>query len=295
MRAGSRSPRHLRPDILPIMNASDFDGVDAVDSDLALAPQRTSVLAILSLICAVICIIPGTGLLAVIFGISALVGINSSRGRVGATGLAVSGLILGLIVTMVWGAITFGALQFQNLFSTSLTQPAAQSLTSIDAGDFKNARAVFATKASAVVTDEQLQKFRTAYQAELGSFKSIPQSWDLIAAYGQLGPIMQKAQAQGINNAIPVPASFDKGTAVLLLVIDKNAQAKAGSKGKSPSGADIFPVENMILLTPSGASIELLPQTTPVLIQGTSPPPAPPADASAPAPDPATPAPAGGK
>jgi len=257
------------------MNASDFDGVDAVDSDLAMAPQRTSVLAILALICAVICIIPGTGLLAIIFGISALVGINSSRGRVGGTGLAVSGLVLGLIVTMIWGAIAFGAVQFLNLFSGPMMQPARQSLTAIDAGDFKNARAALTVKSSAAVTDEQIQKFRSAYQSELGSFKDIPQNMDLFGAYGQLGPIMQKAQAQGINNAVPVPASFDKGTAVLLLVLDQQAMAQQRSSGKPPSMGDVFQVENLILMTPSGSVIELLPQTTPVLNQGgTSKPPA---------------------
>ncbi len=254
------------------MNASDFDGVNGVDADLAIAPQRTSVLAILSLICAVICIIPGTGLLAVIFGISALVGINSSRGRVGGTGLAVSGLVLGLIVTLVWGAVAFGAVQFLNLFSGPMMQPARQSMSAIDTGDFQNARAGLSPAAGAALTDEQIQKFRAAYQAELGSFKGIPKGMDLFTSYGQLGQIMQKAQAQGMQNAMPVPASFDKGTAVLLLVMDQAAMNQRSGQGKAPKVEDVFLFENIILMTPSGTVIELMPQGRPVLIQGTPPP-----------------------
>ncbi len=279
------------------MNANDFDGVDAGDSDLALAPQRTSVLAILALICAVICIIPGTGLLAVIFGISALVGINSSRGRVGGTGLAVSGLVLGLIVTMIWGALTFGGLQFLSYFSGPMMQPARQSLTAIDAGDFKNARTGFTPQAGAAVTDEQFQKFRTAYQAELGSFQNIPQGWDLIAAYSQLKPILQQAQnqiqSQGNQQIIPVPAAFDKGIAVLLLHVNQQAAAKARPAGKKPQIGDVFPVENLVIVTPAGSVIELMPQSSPTNIQ--TPPPAPSAGTSAPPPDPAAPVPTGDK
>lgn len=258
------------------MNAHEYDGVDAVDADLALAPQRTSVLAILSLICAVICIIPGAGLLAIIFGVSALVGINASRGRVGGTGLAVSGLVLGLVVTLLWGAVTFGAFQVLNMFGTYLTQPTSQAMTALEAGDFQKARSMLDPKIAARLTEDDLKRFRAAYQAEMGAFKSIPEGWDIFAAYGQLGPIMSKVQGQQqARNAIPLPASFEKGTAVLLLEIDQKATPRQGP----PKPGELIPVRNITLFLPSGAVVDLLTSTP-----APAAPPAAPVDPGAPAP-----------
>lgn len=235
------------------MDMRDYDG--AAEADLALAPQRTSVLAILALICALICILPGTGLLAVIFGISALVGISSSRGRVGGTGLAVSGLVLGLVFTCLWVAIGIGAYQMANAFGTMFTQPANQSLTALDAGDYKAARSLLSTTAGASISDEQFQKFRSAYQAEMGAFKGVPQGWEFFAAYGQLGPIMQGMQ--GRNDVVPVPASFDKGMAVLLLQVDQTGGQRTSKNPTTP--VELVPAKNFIILTPTKKQIELAP------------------------------------
>ncbi len=113
------------------MNANNLD-VESFDSEIA-APQRTSILAILSLVCSLICLIPGTGVLAAIFGISALVGIRGSRGRVGGTGLAIAGLIVGLLFTMVWIGIVVGMNALMQEFTGKLVAPMNQAIISMDA------------------------------------------------------------------------------------------------------------------------------------------------------------------
>ncbi len=88
----------------------DFDSQEFGD-EIALEPRRTSVMAILSLVCGLVCVVPGIGVLATIFGITSLVGINRSRGRVGGTGLAITGIVLGLLFSMIWIGILYAARQ----------------------------------------------------------------------------------------------------------------------------------------------------------------------------------------
>ena len=64
--------------------------------------ERTSVMAILSLVCSLICCIPGLGILGSLLGVFALIGIGGSRGRVGGKGLAISGIIIGILMTVIW-------------------------------------------------------------------------------------------------------------------------------------------------------------------------------------------------
>src|SRR5690349_14731093 len=105
------------------MAQNDFDSGDLGDAELALEPQRTSILAILALICALICIIPGMGLLAAILGISAAIGISGSRGRVGGMGLAIAGIVLGLLFSMIWVGIVLGSRQALGFAQSNLFVP----------------------------------------------------------------------------------------------------------------------------------------------------------------------------
>ncbi len=67
---------------------------------------RTSGAAITSLILGILGCIPGVGLLAIIFG---FFGIGSTKDpRYGGRGLAIGGIILGLISLAIWGAIAYG-------------------------------------------------------------------------------------------------------------------------------------------------------------------------------------------
>ncbi|MBL8761979.1 MAG: DUF4190 domain-containing protein [Phycisphaerae bacterium] len=233
------------------MNANNLD-VESFDSEIA-APQRTSILAILSLVCSLICLIPGTGVLAAIFGISALIGIKGSRGRVGGTGLAVAGLIVGLLFTMIWIGIVIGATKMMQGFTSQFTGPMNQAIVAMDTGDYTRVRTMLTPEANQGATDEQINAFRAAYQGELGSFKGVPTDMiEFFSAYGTVAPMMQNLQ--GRQGLLPVPGNFDKGPALLLLVMDNTRQPK-----ENPDGTIAFPITNIVIYSSSGKKYSILP------------------------------------
>lgn len=193
-----------------------------------LGPRRTSILAIISLILSLICIIPGAGVLAAIFGLAGIIGISQSRGRVGGMGLAIAGLALGLLFSALWIGAVVGASRFLRMVERAGIAPVAATMTAIDAGDPAAARAIFTPVLGSNVTDERLAAFREAYRAEVGAFKSIPQGLlDLIQAGQQAAPGFQAFGQAQMQNVIPFPAEFDKGWTVLMVEIPqqmKNGQ-----------------------------------------------------------------------
>ncbi|MCC6229589.1 MAG: DUF4190 domain-containing protein [Phycisphaerales bacterium] len=262
------------------MNANNLD-VESFDSEIA-APQRTSILAILSLVCSLICLIPGTGVLAAIFGISALVGIRGSRGRVGGTGLAIAGLIVGLLFTMVWIGIAVGMNALMQEFTGKLVAPMNQAIIAMDAGDNTKLREALLPDVNNAVSDQQIADFRSAYQAELGSCKGMPtQVWDFFSAYMPLKDQMQPLQ--GRNDMIPLPVNFDKGPALVVLWI----RTQGGNVHVGPQGEDRLPFKNVTIYTTTGKEFSLLPLEkslvpTPAPADPALPPPAPEAPAEKP-------------
>ncbi len=229
--------------------------------------QRTSLLAVFSLVFSLVCCIPGTGAIGAILGGASLVAINSARGRLRGTGMAVTGIVLGLVVTTVWILmfVTFGSAL--KMVDQALLKPVSVLITGIDEGDATKVNAATANMAIPQVTDEQVRAFRDAYQAELGSFQSMPSTLiELIRGYMASGPQMQNYRGQ---DSMPVPATFDKGQAVLLVQMDQNGRAAGSSNGRVT-----VPVTNIGILLPSGKDVWLLPHTP-----GKAPlmPPSPPA------------------
>lgn len=247
--------------------------MDTFDSEIA-APQRTSILAILSLVCSLICLIPGMGVLATIFGIASLIGIKGSRGRVGGTGLAIAGLIIGLLFTMVWIGLAMGASWMMGEFQGKFAAPINQAIVAMDAGDNTKLREMLVTEVNQGVTDQTIADFRSAYQAELGSCKGMPtQTWDFFAAYMPLKDQFQPLQ--GRNDAIPLPVNFDKGPALVVLWIRPPG-------GKVKNGDVKLPVMNLTIYTTSGKEFSLLPLEKTLVPKVAAPttPPAPDAPAT---------------
>ena len=89
------------------------------------APPRTSGAAVTSLICGLLGCLPVliTSILAVIFGI---IGIRTTRDpRYTGRGLAIAGLVLGIIGLLIWGSIGVAAIGFYRF-----SQPVAQTVQS---------------------------------------------------------------------------------------------------------------------------------------------------------------------
>lgn len=237
----------------------------AQTADFAPPPEsRTSVLAILSLVCSLICIVPGLGLLGAILGISALFSISRSQGAVRGNGMAVTGVVVGLLVSVLWIGLGIGAAQLSQMFGKNFVGPVGSMVTAIEAGDYKTARQSFDPRLNAAVTDEQIKAFADAYQAELGHYRAMPKTLvEMIGAYGNIGPRLQNYQGGAPGGAMPLPATFEKGDTLILIMMPQGP----GARPHPGPSVWIPQLTNVGVLTPAGKEIWLVP------VQGLPPPP----------------------
>jgi len=206
--------------------------------------ERTSVMAILSLVCSLICCIPGLGLLGTLLGVFAMIGIGGSRGRVGGKGLAITGIIIGLLVTVIW----VGAVIGMGMVGGAMDKMASGVFRHVEADEFDEARLLLMPPASDA-SDAQFVAFRAAYQDSLGAYVGVPTSLTgLFGAYvhPDIGPQMQNHQGQGV---MPVPANFDNGLALLALEFD------AQNPGSTPNGGPAF--IDLVIVLADGTEIRL--------------------------------------
>lgn len=242
----------------------------------AVVPERTSVLAVLSLILGIVCV-PFFGIVAVFLGVMALFGIKASRGRVSGSGLAVTGIILGVVFSLLWGGCA-GMIGFGGNMMIKKVAPAVGTIiTSAQAGDVDAVKSGLSPSAASRVTPEAVEAFRVAVDSELGAFKRSPDSlgelggqmWDLFAAMGSSG----NSNPMGTHsNAMPFPLEFEKGWALVIIPIDQ--------QGGTP-GSTTIPVGNVIVLTSTGGEIVLVPYGTTL----PAPTPVSPADPTLPPPE----------
>lgn len=132
-------------------------------------PPRTSVLAVLSFLCSIpCCFIPGAGLLGVLFGALGVSFIASSRGRLSGRGLAVAGIILGIISTTLWVFACVGGMQAYTFWNKQM-QPAASGVV-VAAAESRpdEARKFMSPGAAAEVDDARLADFGQAIVAAHG-------------------------------------------------------------------------------------------------------------------------------
>lgn len=226
--------------------------------------SRTSILAVLSLVLALICFIPGSGALAVILGGAAVLFISTSGGRLRGMGLAITGIILGLLFTIFWIFLVVGVNQGLGFFANQFIKPADTTMAAVQAGDMKGARAQLTPATDKHITDAMIADFAKRYQAELGAYKGAPQSlWALGRAYGDAGQAMQSVQ--GRQNVIPFPATFEKGTAIIAMEIDPELM-RTQPPGSSP-GSFNLPLVNIGVLPVKGTPVWLVdPKDVPGLL-----------------------------
>ena len=229
----------------PYAENSGYDGYSE--------PERTSALAVTSLVMSLICCIPGLGLLGAGLGVGALIGISGSRGRVGGRGVAIAGIIIGIMMSVAWVVVIVQAQNFAGMISEALFGRADTVMTQIETGDYDTLRGE-ARGALASVTDEQFDAFVASYRATYGSFQSVPTDWaELFPAYGAVGQQMQTYQ--GRQDVVPMPAIFDNGTVLMLAVPDPNSAS-------NPSGSDlVIPLMDIWIVMPDGTELKLVSPT----------------------------------
>ena len=229
---------------------------DPYDLPGTVMPERTSVMAVLSLVLGIVCV-PFFGLLAIFLGVFALFGIKASRGRVSGTGLAVAGIILGVLMTVIWGTCIGGMAFFMKLARTEIGPAAGAIITSVEQGEFEKVKSALTPGSQARLTPEAVEAFRVALESEMGAYKGgaastsqlIDEYKEFFSAIGQSGG-SGPSQIQSYDNHMPIPLEFEKGWAMVWVGMPTD--------GSQPSPGQ-FPIENIVVLTPSAAEIVLVP------------------------------------
>lgn len=187
----------------PYSATADFGEHDA-DS----GPARTSGLAVASLVCSLICCIPGLSSIGALLGVFSLINIGKSDGRLGGRGLAIAGIVVGVILSVLW-IIAAAAYQSASAQYTSF----GQVITHIDNNEFDQARGLLSQSTKPFATDEALIEFRDRYQAETGPHTKWPTG--LIDGIVKIFPLMADQQGSQptmpYQKTMPVPGEFVNG------------------------------------------------------------------------------------
>ncbi|MBN2561332.1 MAG: DUF4190 domain-containing protein [Phycisphaerae bacterium] len=209
--------------------------------------QRTSALAILSLVASLLFCIPFAAPAAgLLFGIIALVLISGSRGMVKGKGLAIAGVVVSAVMLF---AHVFVTAVFFTVTMPLINIPAKvveSFIYDLQNTEFKLARGHLSKRAADAVTDEQLGDLRDLLAEEYGTIDSVSldlfgraftmgiaqpaggwnqsQAWQ--ANWGQAG--VSGTAPNAINQGpIPIECEFSNGTVfgVMMLAFDPNSQA----------------------------------------------------------------------
>jgi hypothetical protein len=214
-------------------------------------PERVSFLAVLALICGILCFPPGTGLLAIVFGIAAMVLIAKSHGRLAGRGMAVIGMVLGVTFTVMWGAIAIGsATVLQQLRDTRLV-PTAETMRAIQDRDYQKATQYFDPSVRDRLSPEVFDTFRSAYTQQVGDFRQMPTGlWDIFETFMEERDRLRGQQVDlRFENVLPVPAQFDQGLAVIVIPIPTD---------RDPLVSEDPDALNLGIVTPDGTQIWIL-------------------------------------
>jgi len=214
----------------------------------AMPPARTSVLAVLAVVAAILCV-PGTGLLAILLGAIALAAIGRSNGALEGRGAAISGIILGLITTVLWGALFAGALQGYTYYTKNMVATTDRFIQAAAAQDYDAARAEFSEGAAAELTDEQLAWFIGEVETRAGEVQRTATSFGTIVEafgeiFGQNGHTQSNTNPNfqikddGNDNIVPVALTCANESVLAWVIFD---EASLGDPEVSPPKiVDVF-------------------------------------------------------
>jgi hypothetical protein len=231
--------------------------------DVATEPpaQRVSLLAVFSLICSLICCIPGLGMLGTGLGIGGLFSVSRAQGRLTGGGMAIAGIVLGLLSSMAWIGGFIGVAWVSQQNNHNIQEPVLAAAAGAEQGDWTKLRALLTPQAQAQFTDERATAFGAEYHAKLGTYQGADPAPDMNRLIQQ----MQGGAGQGrrvttgpggVEVPLWVPLKFDKGTAYLIVIPDApDLLREALLNNRSIQGR----LKNIALETPAGDKIWLVP------------------------------------
>lgn len=219
-------------------------------------PTRLSVLALAALLLSIpSCCVPllgiGTGPVAAILGIAALLVIGRSHGRLGGRGLAAIAIFLGVISTALWGAVGAG---LNSAYQWYLRNPVAATnsfVLALQKDDLAAARALLSAGAERDLTDEQLREFAAAVRASHGEYQRAPGDLALWfkafrdAYTGAKKPQQQRGSSQ--DPPLPVALQFANNRLTVGYSVAEPARLQAGA----------FAIDDMIVILPDARGLIL--------------------------------------
>lgn len=224
-------------------------------------PERTSILAIVAFVFGVPCFVPGAGIVASLLAVFALVGISSSRGRVGGTGFAVAALVLGLFGTVLWTGVIYGAMQVAQQFNRGAVGPTVALVQAIEQKNWAEARAHLLPSTAERITDEQFETFRVALASEAGELRGGPTGLvELFRFYVSTG---ERMKPPGPNEpaALPIPINFAKGPQLMLIDLDPaepRQPKQATDASTTAKAARELSIKNLRLMKTNRSSLYLI-------------------------------------
>jgi hypothetical protein len=205
--------------------------------------QRTSVMAVLSLVFSLICCPPGPSLLGAIFGALSLVAISRSNDRLVGRGLAIAGIIIGLIITSIWLGIFVGARNEWGSYRNGYAIPISTKLKAADGGDYAGMRSILSAEANTRITDADFDQFVQGYQSELGTVVGAPT--EPVETFKLMMENAESAQQfQGRNDVLPVFVRFSNKSGMVLMQLDPATKRDAPPQDRR--------YVNVIVWSPSG-------------------------------------------
>ena len=240
---------------------------------------KLSILAVVSLVLSLLCI---TAPLGLICGIAAIFTISASAGRKTGRGLAIAGIIIGLLLSSLIVATLVGANQMAVIYVREVVAPAGTMVEAVEKKDYAAVRAALLPTSAAALTDADIDTFENELRTKAGTFSGTPTSiMELFSLMSQSGQSMNgKQQGRQPSGAmIPAPLPFANGPIMFLLHIDPSSGVGPGKPGSLQNfqvlfndGTDAWLVDPLKLGF-NNAKPVTPPVTPPVAPPGTATPP----------------------
>ncbi|MCG8405509.1 MAG: DUF4190 domain-containing protein [Phycisphaerales bacterium] len=148
--------------------------LDAPQSVQPNQPQKTHVLAILSLICALLLCIPfAAPVFGVIFGVIALILISGSNGRTKGKGMAFAGIAISIVVLLAEAGITYFVINLTKEGAKIVLRDFGSFIQAVESQEFQAAQNYLAPDAASQVTEDHLDELRNRLKDEYGTFNDV--------------------------------------------------------------------------------------------------------------------------
>lgn len=223
----SQSPNNPPPNRNPYApQPSDPQyGYEAWNTGAAPGGPSLSVLSVLSLLTSLTCLL---SFLGVVLGAAALVGIQLSQGRKYGRGLAIAGIVIGLIFTSVLVGVIVGGYSLVQGYGRNVLQPGQALMQSVEKRDWRTVRATLEPGVEQTITDADLERFAADVAAGAGTFTALDlQHWQFQSDTNSSGFSLENVAP------LPMPATYSNGTAVVLFIVGNNQWEDVLIKGRT--------------------------------------------------------------